>query len=83
MVDAVITALFGLSPATNLSMARRPPPVAASSRAPRDDDVHASLLGVRWQGDLYDAIIGPAGVRWSKQSDTAEDTTNASHHWRK
>ena len=64
MVDAVITAIFGLSPSTNLSLSKRPPPVAAPN-TPRA--VNASLLGVLWQGELYNVTVGAKGVRWSKQ----------------
>lgn len=61
-VDAVITAIFGLQPATQLSLKPRPPPVAAAA-APRS--VEARLVGVPWQGKLYDAVAGPGGAVWA------------------
>ena len=60
-MDAVITALFGLQAATQMGVRAREPPIA-DARAPRG--FHARLVGVLWQGKLYDASAGKGGVRW-------------------
>ena len=60
-VDAIITSIFGLQPAMNVSLQRRRPPVADAT-APRG--VRARLSGVPWQGELFDAVAGADGVAW-------------------
>jgi len=67
-VDAILTAIFGLQPAANLTLEPRTPPVAASSAA---RGVEARLVGVPWQGRLYDAAAGPWGVVWQEQGTAA------------
>lgn len=62
-VDAVVTALFGLQPADAPKLVRGAPPVAAPGEARGLD---AWLLGVRWQGKLYDAKASAEGVRWER-----------------
>jgi hypothetical protein len=63
-VDCIITAIMGLQPATQPSLRARPPPVANPAAA---RGVQAQLIGVPWQGKLYDAAAGPGGVVWKAQ----------------
>lgn len=61
--EAVISAIFGLQPAVNVSLQARSPPVADPT-APRG--IIGRLRNVRWQGELYDAVAGPSGVEWTR-----------------
>jgi hypothetical protein len=64
-VDAVVTAIFGLQPADAPELLERSAPPVAAPSASRG--VRARLAGVRWQGRLYDATAGEAGVVWTQR----------------
>lgn len=65
MVDAIITAIFGLQPADAKALSSSPP-VGADPHSPRG--VEGTLTGVRWQGQLYSATAGAHGVSWDRQT---------------
>lgn len=69
-VDAIVTAIFGLQPAHAISLSARPPPVADASSG---RGVEARLIGVPWQGRLYDATASAAGVEWKVQTTLGAD----------
>ena len=63
MVDAIITGIFGLQAAAAPALSHSAPTVADPQVA---RGVEGTLTAVRWQGQLYNAVAGADGVRWTR-----------------